>query len=68
MYQSISFFSLSLTNDNMSEKKKENYRVPEIDSVIENMDKIVPVTAAEWNTIAEHHYTIFLNIAGQASL
>ena len=43
----------------MSGKKKENYRVPKIESLIEHVDEIEPVTAAEWNTIAEHDYTFF---------
>ncbi len=51
----------------MPGKKNENHWVPEIKSLIEHASEIVPVTAAEWNAIAEHPYTFFLNIAEWAS-
>ncbi len=47
--------------------KKEIYLVPKIESLIENVDEILPVTALEWDTIAEHHYSFSLNIEERAS-
>lgn len=49
---SITFLS---ANNNMLVKKKENNWAPEIKSLIEHADEIVPVAAMEWDAIAEHH-------------
>ncbi len=43
----------------MPGRKKENYRVAEIESLIEIVDEILPVTTTEWDTVAERHYTFF---------
>ncbi len=43
----------------MPAKKKENYWVPEIESLIEVVDEMLPVTGTEWDAIFEHHYTFF---------
>ncbi len=48
----------------MQGKKKEN---PKIEALIEHVDEILPVTAGELDSIAEHYYTFFMNNAEGAS-
>ncbi len=50
----------------MPGKKNENYWVPDIESLIELVDEILPVTTTEWDVIAVCHYTFSLNLAEQA--
>ncbi len=47
----------------MQEKKKENYQVAKIESLIEIVDEILPVMTTEWDTVAERHYTFFLEFS-----
>ncbi len=47
----------------MPGRKKENYQVAEIESLIEIVDEILPVTTTEWDTVAEHHYIFSQNLA-----
>ncbi len=49
-------------------RKKENYQVAKIESLIEIVDEILPVTTTECHAAAECHYTFFpeFNRAGDS--
>ncbi len=55
------FFSLLSPYIAIPGKKKENYWVPKIKSLIDLADEIIPVTSLEWDRITEPHYTFFWN-------
>ncbi len=61
------FVYLIISNNDTVGKKKGNHWIPEIEFFIKIMNEVLPVTATEWDAIAEHHYTFSLNSSKLAS-